>query len=103
MEAKRKKTMPLFCGTAWCGEKNFWNLVSGGRLGMGSLFSSTGDKWIPRLFTFRITSQPKLDNNAKVDVLISPSGSWNSQILRENFNQDDVKRISYVYPPVIAT
>ena len=51
------------------------------------------DRWILRPSTFKILSNPKLDINAKVDCLVSPSGGWDVQSINHNFDREDAEEI----------
>ncbi|KAK3226139.1 hypothetical protein Dsin_006001 [Dipteronia sinensis] len=63
------------------------------RVGDGKSLYIYRDKWLPMPTTFKITSLPKMDVNATVDQLISPSGGWNTQLIRGNFNLEDTNLI----------
>ncbi|KAK2658612.1 hypothetical protein Ddye_005145 [Dipteronia dyeriana] len=62
-------------------------------MGDGKSISIYRDKWIPISYTFRIIYLPKLNGNAKVEQLISPSGGWNVPLIRHNFTQEDKNAI----------
>ncbi|KAK3229670.1 hypothetical protein Dsin_001551 [Dipteronia sinensis] len=62
----------------------------------GSSIRIYEDRWIPRPMAFSIISPPVLDRNAKVDTLMTPSGVWDVDLLRQNFckeDSDDILRI----------
>ncbi|KAK3229832.1 hypothetical protein Dsin_001713 [Dipteronia sinensis] len=58
------------------------------------------DKWVPKPITFKITSPPKMDGNATVDHLISSSGGWNTQLIKDNFNLEDTNLILQI--PIVS-
>lgn len=62
-------------------------------MGNGSSISIYNDKWILRPSTFKILSIPKLSSDAKVNCLISSSGAWNVDVLRQNFDRNEVEDI----------
>ncbi|KAK3212071.1 hypothetical protein Dsin_016777 [Dipteronia sinensis] len=70
----------LMAGTCW-------------RVGNGESICIYADKCVPRPFTFKVISPPKLDLNAKVSQLITPTGGWDMHVLRENFVSSDVNDI----------
>ncbi|KAK2656223.1 hypothetical protein Ddye_009275 [Dipteronia dyeriana] len=49
--------------------------------------------WISRPSTFKILSSPKLNSDDKVSCLISASGGWNVDFIKQNFDMDDVEGI----------
>lgn len=57
-----------------------------------------GDRWIPTLPGFEISSPARvLDPSTKVSSLIDSDLSfWNMEILRENFGTHDVNHISNI-------
>ncbi|KAK2657021.1 hypothetical protein Ddye_010073 [Dipteronia dyeriana] len=57
-------------------------------VGDGKSINIYKDKWVPRPSTFRILSPPKLN-----DQLISSSGGWNTNFIKQNFSDEDVNSI----------
>ncbi|KAK3212786.1 hypothetical protein Dsin_017492 [Dipteronia sinensis] len=53
------------------------------RVGRGSCIRIYGDRWIPRPSTFKIISPQVLDVNATVETLMSPSGGWDVDLVRQ--------------------
>ncbi|KAK3183280.1 hypothetical protein Dsin_030566 [Dipteronia sinensis] len=51
------------------------------------------DKWIPRPTTFKHFSPPSLGDNATVDMLITPSGAWNVELVKNSFCEEDTTTI----------
>ena len=51
------------------------------------------DKWIPKLTTFKIILLLELDKNAKVQNLISASGEWDVQKIKQTFIAEDTSAI----------
>ncbi|KAI9162186.1 hypothetical protein LWI28_024695 [Acer negundo] len=79
-----------------CGSGSFvWNSLMWGkallvegvrwRVGNGKSIKIYKDKWIPRHSTFKIVSSPKLDTEATVDQLFTPSGEWNVNLIKVSF------------------
>ena len=56
--------------------------VSRWRVGNGRSIRIYRDRWIPRLFTFKIYSPPMLGVIATVDMLKSHHGMWNEALMR---------------------
>ncbi|KAK2660918.1 hypothetical protein Ddye_007451 [Dipteronia dyeriana] len=63
------------------------------RVGNGKSIRIYTDKWLPRPSKFMIVSQPNLGSDETVDKLLSPSGGWNSELIKNNFLPDDAKCI----------
>ncbi|KAK3212444.1 hypothetical protein Dsin_017150 [Dipteronia sinensis] len=63
------------------------------RVGNGSKIRIYKDRWIPRPTTFRPLSPPIGDENALVSHLITPSGGWNIEKIRNNFSVEDVEAV----------
>ncbi|KAK2646378.1 hypothetical protein Ddye_021573 [Dipteronia dyeriana] len=59
-------------------------------LGNGTLICIYKDNWVPRPNTFKILSPPSLGVNMTIDRLLSPSGGWDMQVLKQNFMSCDV-------------
>jgi hypothetical protein len=55
------------------------------RIGSGASVLIYQDRWIPRPSTFKVISPPLLGEAATVQMLKNPSGSWNSELIREFF------------------
>lgn len=55
------------------------------RVGDGKTIKIYNDRWIPRPTDFKILSPPNLGVNATVDSLVSPTGGWNMELIRNNF------------------
>ncbi|KAK2664395.1 hypothetical protein Ddye_002969 [Dipteronia dyeriana] len=70
------------------------------RVGSGNSIRIYDDKWIPRQSTFKILSPPKLGSDARVSELVSSSGGWNTQLIKQNFCKQDVDAILQI--PVIS-
>ncbi|KAK2663020.1 hypothetical protein Ddye_001594 [Dipteronia dyeriana] len=63
------------------------------RVGDGKSIKIYSDRWLPRPSSFSIVSQPILGVEVTVDSLFSPSGGWNSSLIKNNFRPDDAKSI----------
>ncbi|KAK2640890.1 hypothetical protein Ddye_022653 [Dipteronia dyeriana] len=60
------------------------------RLGNGTSIRIYKDKWVSRPNTFKILSPPSLGVDTAVDRLLSPSGGWDMQVLKQNFLVCDI-------------
>ncbi|KAK2658931.1 hypothetical protein Ddye_005464 [Dipteronia dyeriana] len=63
------------------------------RVGNGSSIQIYKDRWIPRPSMFKLLFPSVLDNEAKVECLVSPSSGWDTQLIRCSFDKDDVEEI----------
>ncbi|KAK3206653.1 hypothetical protein Dsin_020699 [Dipteronia sinensis] len=70
----------LYTGTRW-------------RIDNGASVSIYRDNWLPKPPDFKIISQYVLGINTTVDSLLSPSGIWDSQLIKRNFVKDDADKI----------
>lgn len=52
-----------------------------------------GDKWIPRPWTFKVTSLCSLQPSTKVSELMISPGVWNGDLIRASFLSHDVEAI----------
>ena len=68
------------------------------RIGNGTSVQIWGDKWLPRLSTYAVQSQPIiLNKDSKVSALINDDMRWwNQTLLQENFSQEEMQLIQSI-------
>ncbi|KAK3189020.1 hypothetical protein Dsin_028581 [Dipteronia sinensis] len=92
MDAKKKNNASYVWNSLIWG-KDLLEAAIRWRVGNRESIKIYKDKSIPRPSTFLTMSPATLGENATVDQLLSPTGFWNKQLLKDNFHQDDVNDI----------
>ncbi|KAL5577665.1 hypothetical protein UlMin_019364 [Ulmus minor] len=63
------------------------------KIGCGNDTYIYHDRWLPRDGCFKISSPRVLGNFAKVNDIITASGSWDSSLIRSSFHHDEAEAI----------
>ncbi|KAK3224771.1 hypothetical protein Dsin_004633 [Dipteronia sinensis] len=63
------------------------------RVGNRTKIAVYKDRWIPKTSTLKVFSPPNLCENATVQQLILPSGSWDVRLVTDNFTEEDREAI----------
>lgn len=60
------------------------------RIGDGSNTNIWRDRWLPNHFAGRLLSVPDNPQVHTVEDLLTPSGGWNEELIKENFINVDI-------------